>query len=164
MKLSSKHIHNGLPQGVGTTSTGVYYDTRRKQTLRAKPTSLPSPRTAKHRAGKLSRAVQKRLLGTVSTALLVTGFAMVSILFGDSLWDTALQAQEAVEIPTVAATASPTPPPLISTGAASVWVPKSGTRYHKTDACGTMQEAQEVSLEQAKADGYVPCKRCNPPE
>lgn len=45
-----------------------------------------------------------------------------------------------------------------------VWIPKSGARYHLTDTCSGMQEAQEVLLSQAKGEGFTPCKRCKPPE
>lgn len=47
---------------------------------------------------------------------------------------------------------------------ATVWIPVSGSRYHKTDTCSGMKEAKEVSIEQAKMDGFTPCKRCKPPE
>lgn len=46
----------------------------------------------------------------------------------------------------------------------TVWVPASGSRYHTMDSCSGMKEAREVSLIEAKEDGFTPCKRCSPPE
>lgn len=48
-------------------------------------------------------------------------------------------------------------------GKATVWVPVyGGKKYHKTSACGDMDEPECVSLSTAKELGFTPCKRCNP--
>jgi len=69
-------------------------------------------------------------------------------------------------------TASPPPSLLTPTeadrlgepGEIHVWIPQSGTRYHKTAECSGMKDPIEVSLREAKEQGFTPCKRCNPPE
>lgn len=154
----------GLPQGVGTTSTGVHYDTRldKKPTVH-KPKKATGAKTA--RQTKLSRASRARLLRGIAAFGVIVCFAMVSVLFGDTLWDTALTAQP-TEAPVPP---SPSPTPDASAQAATVWVstvwvPQSGSRYHKTYTCSGMQGAVEVALTQAQTDGFSACKRCNPPE
>ncbi|HIQ63350.1 MAG TPA: hypothetical protein IAA66_07150 [Candidatus Avichristensenella intestinipullorum] len=48
-------------------------------------------------------------------------------------------------------------------GTVCVWVPKSGARYHQTSDCSGMQNPAQVTLEEALAQGYTPCQRCQPP-
>lgn len=44
-----------------------------------------------------------------------------------------------------------------------VWVPKSGSKYHKTESCSGMKSPSQIELSIAKHLGYTPCKRCKPP-
>ncbi len=60
--------------------------------------------------------------------------------------------------PTEAATAVPMPEEV------RVFIPQSGARYHKTATCSSMVDPTEVTLQEARDQGFTPCKRCNPPE
>ena len=51
----------------------------------------------------------------------------------------------------------PTPTPV----ADMVWIPKSGSKYHSTPDCSGMKNPTQITLEQAIARGYAPCKRCH---
>lgn len=43
-----------------------------------------------------------------------------------------------------------------------VWIPTNGgKKYHSHAGCSNMKNPQEVSIEQAEARGYTPCKKCN---
>lgn len=47
---------------------------------------------------------------------------------------------------------------------AAVYVTKSGSKYHR-DGCAYLSSSRiEKSLEEAKAAGYTPCSKCNPPK
>lgn len=41
-----------------------------------------------------------------------------------------------------------------------VWIPNSGTKYHKDSSCSNMNSPREVPLEEAEQMGYTPCKKC----
>ena len=42
-----------------------------------------------------------------------------------------------------------------------VWIPThGGTKYHSRSSCSGMEDPQQVTLEQAQAQGFTPCKRC----
>ncbi len=44
-----------------------------------------------------------------------------------------------------------------------VWVPvNGGKKYHSYSSCSNMEGPIQVSRETAEANGYTPCKRCNP--
>ncbi|MDD7649229.1 MAG: Ada metal-binding domain-containing protein [Cloacibacillus porcorum] len=44
-----------------------------------------------------------------------------------------------------------------------VYVTRTGSKYHR-DGCGSLSRSKiEITLKDAKAEGYTPCKRCNPP-
>ncbi len=46
----------------------------------------------------------------------------------------------------------------------TVYITKTGSKYHR-DGCQYLRQSQiPVSLEDAKREGYGPCSRCNPPE
>ncbi len=48
-------------------------------------------------------------------------------------------------------------------GGPVVYITKTGEKYH-ADGCSSLRKSKiEISLEDAKAQGYEPCKRCNPP-
>lgn len=42
----------------------------------------------------------------------------------------------------------------------TVWITASGKKYHKKPDCGNSKEASEISLDEAKKQGFEPCKRC----
>ena len=41
-----------------------------------------------------------------------------------------------------------------------VWIPSSGSKYHKTSTCSNMSNPKEVTLSYAEVNGFTPCKRC----
>jgi hypothetical protein len=41
-----------------------------------------------------------------------------------------------------------------------VWVPSSGTKYHSNSSCSNMKSPREISIEEAREQGYEPCKKC----
>lgn len=41
-----------------------------------------------------------------------------------------------------------------------VWIPNSGSKYHRSASCSGMKNPSHVSLSTAKARGYTPCKKC----
>lgn len=126
---------------------------------------------------------RKRLQAVGATGGVVLGFALVGVLLGEPLWDAVRPVQpmatpqaaavvtvSALPVQTVApeATQALEQTPMPVTNAAyeehTVWLPKSGSRYHMTPTCSGMQDATEVTLAQAKAEGFAPCQRCKPPE
>lgn len=50
-----------------------------------------------------------------------------------------------------------------SGGGATVYITKTGEKYH-TGGCSCLKKSKiAISLSEAKADGYSPCSRCSPP-
>lgn len=45
---------------------------------------------------------------------------------------------------------------------ALVWIPKSGSKYHRNSSCSNMKEPSQVPISEAIRLGYEPCKRCKP--
>lgn len=43
-----------------------------------------------------------------------------------------------------------------------VWVPRSGSKYHKISTCSNMKNPREVPLSYAISCGFEPCKKCKP--
>lgn len=43
-----------------------------------------------------------------------------------------------------------------------VWIPKSGSKYHRNSSCPNMKDPTQVPLTEAIRLGYEPCKRCKP--
>lgn len=41
-----------------------------------------------------------------------------------------------------------------------VWVPQSGSKYHRTSSCSGMKAPSQVTKAEAESRGYTPCKRC----
>lgn len=165
----------------GTTSTGVQYDFR--------PSPEDKGARKNHDIKKFFAAHKKLIQKAAITLAVIAAFAGLSIGLGDSLWDRILPPlQSPTSMPSPAITAAPTAvttpatpnptevasllptaatailPPTAEQAAITVWVPNSGSRYHLTSDCSGMKNATEVSLDEAKADGFTPCKRCNPPE
>ncbi len=59
-----------------------------------------------------------------------------------------------------------TPPVQVSAadGTTTVYITKTGEKYH-TGKCSYLKKSKiEISLEDAVDQGYDPCSRCNPPE
>ena len=56
---------------------------------------------------------------------------------------------------------SHTPEPTAATASGGmVWIPQSGSKYHKISTCSGMKNPSQVSRSQAESRGYTPCKRC----
>lgn len=66
--------------------------------------------------------------------------------------------------------ATPAPTPAVEAAAAAnsdaqnsvmVWIPTNGgTKYHSRAGCSNMENPREVTLDEAIAMGFTPCKRC----
>lgn len=54
---------------------------------------------------------------------------------------------------------SPTPPAERSNGS-TVWIPQSGSKYHRDPGCSGMKNPTQISRSEAESQGYTPCKRC----
>ena len=77
--------------------------------------------------------------------------------------------------PTATPEPTPTPEPIqapeedtSSTQAAPVapqeemvWIPSSGSKYHSNSGCSNMENPTQVTISEAEAMGYGPCKRCH---
>jgi len=48
--------------------------------------------------------------------------------------------------------------------AVTVYVTRTGKKYHRGTCSYLRQSKIPMSLKDAKASGYTPCSRCNPPE
>lgn len=76
-------------------------------------------------------------------------------------------------VPTVKPTRTPTPTPtrVVYTPTPSaedaeiiVYVTEYGSKYHRK-SCGSLwNSCYEITLNKAIANGYTPCKKCNPPK
>ena len=59
--------------------------------------------------------------------------------------------------------ASVTVPDIAEIGADMVWIPiNGGKKYHRKSSCSNMIDPMQVTREQAEANGFTPCGRCNP--
>ena len=47
-----------------------------------------------------------------------------------------------------------------ATAGSTVWVSGSGSKYHSKADCSGMENAKEITLEEAEKDGKTACKRC----
>ena len=47
-----------------------------------------------------------------------------------------------------------------TTSSGIVWIPKTGSKYHRTPSCSGMRSPAKVTLADAVNMGYEPCKRC----
>lgn len=55
------------------------------------------------------------------------------------------------------------PPPSTNPGTTPsglVWIPKTGSKYHRTSTCSSMKNPSQVSLETATSRGYTACSKC----
>lgn len=58
-----------------------------------------------------------------------------------------------------AQTAAPSSPTERSNGS-TVWVSKTGSKYHSDPSCSGMKDPSQLSRAEAESQGYTPCKRC----
>ena len=47
---------------------------------------------------------------------------------------------------------------------ATVYITKSGTKYHRSGCSYLSSSKIEISLDDAKSKGYTPCSKCKPPQ
>lgn len=83
------------------------------------------------------------------------------------------QSAAPTRVPTVKPTRTPTPTPtrVVYTPTPSaedaeiiVYVTEYGSKYHRR-SCGSLwNSCYEITLSKAIANGYTPCKKCNPPK
>lgn len=45
--------------------------------------------------------------------------------------------------------------------AVMVWISSNGTKYHSKSSCSNMKNPSQITLDEAIAQGYTPCKRCH---
>lgn len=41
-----------------------------------------------------------------------------------------------------------------------VWIPKTGSKYHKSSTCSGMKGPRKVTVKEAISAGYEPCSKC----
>ncbi len=41
-----------------------------------------------------------------------------------------------------------------------VWISENGSKYHSRSGCSNMKNPSEVTIDEAKASGRTPCKKC----
>ncbi|MDO4453909.1 MAG: peptidoglycan-binding domain-containing protein [Eubacteriales bacterium] len=64
------------------------------------------------------------------------------------------------EFPAEIETQSPVETPVESPIGTTVWIPNTGSKYHSNAYCSNMKNPSQVTLEDAQAMGYTPCKKC----
>ena len=42
----------------------------------------------------------------------------------------------------------------------TVWIPRTGSKFHKKASCGNMQYQTQTTKQEAERRGYEPCKNC----
>lgn len=59
-------------------------------------------------------------------------------------------------------TTSPSAQPSaeVQSDSSSVWVSKSGTKYHRDPSCSGMKNPSKITKSEAESRGLTPCKRC----
>lgn len=66
--------------------------------------------------------------------------------------------------PAIAETPAPETQPIETpapeTQEQGVWVCGTGKKYHRTSSCSNMNSPYQISLSEAQAQGYEPCKKC----
>lgn len=50
--------------------------------------------------------------------------------------------------------------PVTNNISTMVWIPRTGKKYHRNSSCSNMKNPTQVTLEDAQARGYEPCKKC----
>lgn len=70
----------------------------------------------------------------------------------------------ALALPLGAHLPAPSPLPVTVPVETTVYVTKTGSKYHK-GTCGYLGHSKiAMALSEAKAAGYEPCSRCKPPQ
>jgi len=69
-----------------------------------------------------------------------------------------------VSLPAVAVAQQPAPLQQTQTKEQTVYVTKTGKKYHREGCRYLLQSKIPMKLEDAKAKGYEPCKVCHPPQ
>lgn len=64
------------------------------------------------------------------------------------------------KIQTEVQTEPPVETPVESPIGKTVWIPNTGSKYHSKASCSNMKNPSQVSIEDAQAMGYTPCKKC----
>lgn len=59
---------------------------------------------------------------------------------------------------------SRTTTPALTQDTVTVYVTRTGEKYHRSSCSYLSQSKIAISLEEAIEDGYTPCSRCDPPE
>ena len=74
-----------------------------------------------------------------------------------------LQAQQEAEAARIAAEQEAALQAQQQAQAQMVWISATGSKYHSYNSCGQMNPATsyQMSLSDAQAQGYEPCKRCH---
>ena len=108
----------------------------------------------KRRGRKLNRS-QKRLLRGAALAVFALDGSVRRFRF-DRL--TALPAMQTAALP--APVPTPAPTEAVPREQETVYLPRSGERYHRTPACGAMKDGRKATRAEAEAAGYTPCGRC----
>ena len=74
-----------------------------------------------------------------------------------------LQAQQEAEAARIAAEQEAALQAQQQAQAQMVWISATGSKYHNNNSCGQMNPATsyQMSLSDAQAQGYEPCKRCH---
>ncbi len=70
------------------------------------------------------------------------------------------RAQEAAQKAAEEAAAAVQAPSTPQTDAATVWIPRTGSKYHSNPNCSNMKSPSAVTIDQAMAWGYDRCKKC----
>lgn len=48
----------------------------------------------------------------------------------------------------------------VTTKAVMVWIPETGSKYHRSSGCSNMKNPTKVTLQDAQSRGYTACKKC----
>lgn len=70
------------------------------------------------------------------------------------------RAQEAAQKAANEAAAAAQAPSTPETNGATVWIPRTGSKYHSNPNCSNMKNPSAVTIDQALAWGYDRCKKC----
>ena len=65
--------------------------------------------------------------------------------------------------PAVVPAQQPAPQKTTDTKTQTVYITKTGKKYHR-DGCRYLKSRIPISLKDAKANGYMPCSVCRPPQ
>lgn len=146
--------------GVTLGTKGAHYTInskgRRTATIGIPGTGLSYTTTA---GGKKKTSGQKASTKSAMNKWIGILIAVVAIVCAaGAIKNTLDQKTEAAAVTQSAAPAAVTE----SAAASTVWISGSGTKYHGRADCSGMENAREVTLQEALDMGRQPCRRCNP--